>query len=111
MAFPIEKYKFITTGNKIIALSTFAGKTVRGTAKCDPRDEYVLADGKALAAARCNAKVASKRVKSAQEKYDKLDAKLYALELKYTQAREYLEDAELQYALSLKDLSKLINKM
>ena len=76
--YPIEKYKFFTTGNKVIAVSTYAGKTVRGVALCHPDDEFDLEFGKKLAAARCNAKIAKKRYmrssKKFYEAYDEFEA-------------------------------------
>ena len=68
--FDYEKYRYYTNGNKVIAVSTYAGKTVRGTAKCDPKDAFDLEKGKKLAAARCAVKVAEKRVSRAGRKYD-----------------------------------------
>ena len=71
--FPIEKYKFIVVNHangepyKVIALSTYAGKTVRGVATCSEKDKFDLEVGKKLAAARCNSKVAEKRYKRAAE--------------------------------------------
>ena len=38
MKFDENKYKYYTAGNKVIAVSTYAGKTVKGVAKCDPKD-------------------------------------------------------------------------
>ena len=45
MAFPIDKYKFAYRTDKdgikyVIAISTYAGKTVKGIAVCSPEDEY-----------------------------------------------------------------------
>lgn len=54
--------------NKIVALSSFAGKTIKGVAKCDPSDNFSAEFGAKLASARCNSKVASKRVKHAAKK-------------------------------------------
>lgn len=34
MRFPFDKYKYYHNGNQVIAVSTFAGKTVKGIAKC-----------------------------------------------------------------------------
>ena len=73
MSFPIEKYKYIEHTTKdgqkqIIAISTYAGRTVKGVATCALGDEYNEADGKILAAARCQQKVAKKRLKQAQRK-------------------------------------------
>ena len=50
--YPIEKYRYFTNGSKVVAVSTYAGKTVRGVANCDPNDEFSLEKGKELAAAR-----------------------------------------------------------
>ena len=59
--FPIEGYHFFQHGNRVIAVTTYAGKTVRGVAVCANDDEFDLEYGKRLAAARCNYKVAKKR--------------------------------------------------
>ena len=68
--FPISKYKFFVTPDqsKIIAVSTYAGKTVKGVAKKDPRDTFDLHFGKELAAARCAVKVAKKRKARARKR-------------------------------------------
>ncbi len=66
MNYPIEKYKIIETKNSVIAISTYAGKTVKGIAKCDPRDGFDSEKGKQLAIARCAAKIAYKRQERAK---------------------------------------------
>lgn len=63
--FPIEKYHFYRQGNKVIAVSTYAGRTVRGVAICADDDEFDFNKGATLAAARCNLKVARKRMQRA----------------------------------------------
>ena len=55
------KYKIDEDKRTIVAMSTFAGKAVTGVARCDPRDEFIIDDGKKLAAARCSVKIAEKR--------------------------------------------------
>ena len=67
--FPLEKYRYYIAGNKIIAVSTYAGRTVRGVAICHPQDSFDIEAGKKLAAARCNQKVADKRYERALSKY------------------------------------------
>lgn len=65
------KYAYFTNdkGQTVIsARSTFAGKTVKGYAKCDPRDNYSVETGEKLAAARCEARIAQKRKKYAATK-------------------------------------------
>lgn len=66
--FPIEGYHFFQHGNRVIAVTTYAGRTVRGVAVCDGSDEFDLEYGKRLAAARCNYKVAQKRRERATDK-------------------------------------------
>ena len=67
--FPLEKYKYYFAGNKIIATSTYSGKTVRGVAICHPDDTFDIERGKELAAARCNERIAAKRYARALGKY------------------------------------------
>lgn len=66
--FPYDKYKYFVNGNKIIAISTYAGKTVRGVATCHPEDDFDIETGKKLAAMRCDLKVREKRWKAANRK-------------------------------------------
>lgn len=68
--YPIEKYKFYTNGSRVIAVSTYAGRTVRGVATCHDGDEFSLEKGKKLAALRCAEKIAKKRVARAQQKLE-----------------------------------------
>lgn len=48
MMYPTEKYRYYTNGRRVIAVSTYAGKTVRGVATCDPSDEFSMEKGKEL---------------------------------------------------------------
>ena len=59
-------YKFVYYKNMIVAISSFAGKTVKGIAKCDPNDAYVKELGELIAKARCDIKVAKHRTKHAE---------------------------------------------
>lgn len=68
--YPIEKYKFYTNGSRVIAVSTYAGRTVRGVAVCHDGDEFSLEKGKELAALRCAEKIARKRLNRAERKVD-----------------------------------------
>ena len=68
MEYSLDRYNYYTTQNKVIAVSTYAGRTVKGIAKCDPRDTFSIDSGKKIAAARCNEKVATKRAGRAYKK-------------------------------------------
>ena len=98
MKYSLDKYKFYQYKDKnakvtVAAASTYAGRTVKGYAKCDPRDQFSIEKGKELAAARCNAKIAAKRVKRASAKY--LEAQQQLADAKRFMARmtEYYTDA------------------
>jgi hypothetical protein len=93
----MPNYKFYSTDNKIIATSSFAGKTVKGVAKCDPADTFSTEFGEKLAAARCNKKVALKRVKCAS-------AKLIAAGVALEKAQKHLESMVSYYGDSIKRL-------
>ena len=95
MEHSLEKYKYYTFKNEnggttVVAVSTYGGKPVKGYAKCDPRDDFDLEEGKRLAAARCNVKVANKRVTRASQKY--LEAAQAAVE-----AAEHFEKMKQYY--------------
>jgi hypothetical protein len=63
------KYKIDEAHRTIVAMSTFAGKTVVGVARCAAEDTFDIEAGKRLAAARCNLKIAEKRMKYAEHCY------------------------------------------
>lgn len=89
----MNQYRFYQSKNKVIAVSTYAGKPVRGIAKCDPTDTFSIEDGEALAAARCNEKIAEKRVRRAKRKLedarnDYMTAKAY-----YERMSKYYDDS------------------
>ena len=78
-------YTFIKAQNMVIAITTFAGHTVRAKAKCHPNDEFDYEFGKELAAARCNVKVAKRRYQRAVDKYNK------SLEMRRAAMKEFNE--------------------
>ena len=82
--YPLEKYRFYQAGNKIVAVSTYGGRTVRGVAICHPDDKFDMNLGKQLAAARCNEKVAAKRYARATQRYK-------AAEVAYREASEEID--------------------
>ena len=63
------KYKIDEEKRTVVAMSTFAGKTVVGVARCAPADVFDIETGKKIAAARCSVKIAEKRMKRAEDCY------------------------------------------
>ena len=111
MRFSLDKYKFITHDNEVIAISTYAGKTVRGVAKLHPQDIFNLENGKKLAAARCNEKIAAKRFARAVKKIKEAE-KAYQKEIAwYNRMVDYYEDALAAKELAEKEVAELMEQL
>ena len=78
----MARYSFIRNNNKIICLSTYAKKVVRGIAKCSPNDNFSVEIGERLAQLRCDFKIAEKRMNRAYQKY--MDARQVLLKHRST---------------------------
>lgn len=87
-------YKYVVIpGEKVIAISTYAGRTVKGVAKCHPNDTFDVEFGKKLAAARCNEKISYKRLTRALNKYKEAIDESFAVDKKIVRMRDYALDA------------------
>lgn len=100
--YPIEKYQFKTYKQKnkdgsvstvVLAITKYAGKFVKGVAKCISTDPFDLEVGKKLAAARCDFKVCNKRLSRARDKQHDINLQIEALSAKYNAADKYYNDA------------------
>jgi hypothetical protein len=113
MKYGLEKYKFFIAekGGKpyqVIATSTYAGKIVRGVAKCDPRDKFNLEFGKELAAARCALKIAEKRKARATTEYRKAAAAADEAVMRFNEMKQYFIDSVDQLDDSIEEIKKLV---
>ena len=103
MRFPITKYKFVRVpanekhGEQIIAMSTFAGKTVKGVATCHPGDVFDEQKGMEIAAGRCAEKIAAKRIKRAEECVNDAYELLWFAQAEVDRMLEYADDAYAEY--------------
>lgn len=117
MKYSLDKYKFFFakkidgTPYQVVAVSTYAGRTVRGVAKCDPRDEFSIENGKRLAAARCNLKIAEKRAKRARKKHaEAID--MATAQIRYRDRMEaYHSDSMVEWKNAQVELDNLLQKM
>ena len=112
MSFIKDKYSFVghnikdTSIREIIAIGKYCGKAVKGTAKCDPRDEFDAETGETLAALRCNQKIATLRVNRAIEKQNAAVDVFNKAEDDLAKAKETLD-----YAVKeLYEAEKLLNE-
>ena len=111
MSFPLEKYRYYTNGNKVIAVSTYCGKTVRGVAVCHPDDNFDIELGKRIAAARCNEKVAKKRLDRASSKAIQAGLDVAKAQQFQHQMAEYYNDAFTAYNEAAQEYDMLIKEI
>ena len=102
------KYKVFTNSkNEIIAVSTYAGKTVKGVAKCDPRDSFDKSKGEQLAIARCAAKIAEKRRKRAERKVAEAKRLVDEAQAYLERMNSYFSDAVVRETVAGDDLKTI----
>lgn len=109
--YPFEKYRYYTTGNKIIAVSTYAGKTVRGVAKCAEGDAFDMEKGKKLAALRCAEKIAWKRLYRAVDKVAEAEEAVEAAENHLDKMVMYHGDAYVELCNVQQSIDELLTDM
>lgn len=109
--FPLEKYRFYFGKNKIVAISTFGGREVRGVAKCSPKDTFDIEKGKKLAAARCNMKVAEKRRERALNAFREAANNRFNAQIQEDKMTRYMTDANESFCEAAKKLESLLKEM
>lgn len=97
-----------TISLRIAAVSSFAGKPVKGYADCHPNDEFDREYGQALAAARCAEKIAAKRCNRAYNKVDEAKALVNAAMAHLQKMMQYEADAEASYNIASYDLATIL---
>ena len=105
MSYPLEKYRFYTDGRRVIAVSTYAGKTVRGVAVCHADDNFDLA------AARCNEKIAEKRLERAANKMFTAGIDVAKAQQHQKDMQEYYNDAYFAYNEAAIEHDQLIESL
>lgn len=87
-------YKFFHTKNKCICVSSYAGKPIRGIAKCAPGDEFDYEIGDKLARLRCDVKVMSARYNRAAKKFAEAEEAYLRAKRHYEKMEQYMNDSE-----------------
>ena len=100
----MARYRFIETNNKVICISTYAKKVVRGVAKFSPNDNFDIEIGKRLAQLRCDEKIADKRANRALDKYLEAEDILAEAKAYYDDMRRYYLDSEHKHDKAFADL-------
>ena len=110
MEYSIDKYRFHSSNNKVVAISSYAGKTVRGIAKCDPEDTFSIEAGKAIASARCNEIIAEKRLKRAEKQYNEACENYLKAHNALNRMSRYFTDASNSLNSARKHTEEVLNK-
>lgn len=95
----------------IIAVSTYAGHTVRGKAKCHPADSYDEELGKQIAANRCNVKIANKRYNNLFRQYIKAEQEKDAALVKFADYAHRLYEARMSRNEAIAQLDDLLDSI
>ena len=96
----MRQYTYHVTEDKVYCITKFAGKAIKGVAKCDPEDTFNLDTGKKLAQLRCIAKIAKKKHKIAIMKMEEARNKLH-------DATKYMITAEENYNDTFKKMCEV----
>ena len=107
----IVSFKDNNDVTNVMAISSYAGKTVKAVAKCNPEDTFDMDTGIRLAEARCTLKVAEKRSKRAMLKYqESLDA-LNAAKKRFEDMAAYVVDANDKMKEAKNELDILLEEL
>lgn len=108
------RYKiFSNYTDMVIAESTFAKQPVRGVARCDIKggDVFDLEKGIGLAIARCDAKIAAKRLKTAKEKFVNANSKVEEAEKFMNKMKDYFNKSMGEYDACMDILAAVEDNM
>ena len=96
---------------EVIAVSTYAGKEVKGVAKLNPEDTFDIDKGKALAAARCNVKIARKRLNRSSKKLLEANNQVYDANCFFEKMKNYHCASIEEFEEALDELDRLEKEM
>lgn len=116
MKFNMKNYEFVTHTlpngiQEVIAISHYRGKSVKGRAKCDPRDKFDSEIGKEYAALRCNSKIAEKRFKAAERKLKDVEEEFRKVNNRFNEVGVYYLRMKDDYKESVRLLEEFKGKI
>lgn len=103
-------YQFVHLGDIVIAITTYAGKTVKGYAKCHVDDTFDPAFGEQLAMARCNKKVAKRRAARANKKFKEAMDTLARAQAYANKMAAYMSDSNKAVVDADEELNRLLKQ-
>lgn len=107
-----DKYHFYFGDNGlIVAVSTYAGRKVKGYARCNSNDVYDKELGMKLAAARCGVKIAEKRRLRALNKHREAIDAYTAARNNFEQTKDYFSDAAKKCINAYEELEAVLDML
>ncbi|MBR1453563.1 MAG: hypothetical protein IJ593_02805 [Lachnospiraceae bacterium] len=106
--FPMRKYKFSFDGNTVTAQSTYAGEIVTAKAKCHEHDEFSHEKGMEIAAARCNAKVAKRRLAASNRALKEAKELIEEINFYHQRMAQFNNDAQTAYEEAMDRLEAVL---
>jgi hypothetical protein len=117
MKYPVTKYRIVVhqhpeyNTTEIIAMSTYAGETVKGKAICHINDTYSEEAGTKLAVARCAEKIARKRKARATRLVKKAEAQMVEAKRYLDKMNHYYNDSCAEAAEAQAETADILAKM
>ena len=103
------RYRYYTNNkNIVICESSFAGKKVRGMAKCSPADEFEINYGMLLAKARVDYKIAEMRVKKSRIRMEAAIDAHDKTEVECVRAGNYCSDSFKEFKTAEETLNSIM---
>lgn len=101
--------------NKVKAVTTYKNKIISAVAVCSPEDVYDFEIGKAIAKAKCELKVAKKRIKNLKTYssmiYADFDEMIELYEREFRRQAKRIKFAEKELEKKEKALEEIINEV
>ena len=103
-----DKYRFYHNADNgiIVCTTTYKGKTVRGTAKCSPEDNFDINTGKKLAYLRCKTNFMHKKYQRARKVCEDTTRAYAKAQNARDAAFEFADDVAFQYTTLYNELAK-----
>ena len=108
-----EKYRFYCNSETktIVCTIFYKGKTIRGVAKCNPKDEFNEEAGKRLAYLRCKYKLMKTKFKRAKKAYNDAVIMAAKAENNLNKVTYFVNDVDYQLELVTNELADLEYKL
>ena len=100
-------YKNDKGGMTTVAVSSYAGRKIKGYAKCSPEDTFDEEKGKQLAEARCRIKYSEKRLNRATNRYIEALNALNEAVKKFEEMKVFYMDCVDQMDEAIENLEKI----